>query len=371
MQEREITTSFSKNLKKQRRKHGLTQKALGDRLGYSAKAISKWESGALPPASLLPKLAAILQISIDSLFQSDALPTYYLGIDGGGTKTQFVLADGNGDVIRETVLGASNPNDVGIDNCLKLLGEGIEKICGNIATENISVFAGLAGCGLEQNRRAVEKFLSAYHFAVTNCGSDTQNAVAAALGAQDGIVVIAGTGSVTLCQCNGQLYKSGGYNYLFEEGGSGFCFGRDAITFALKAEERNHTDNALYRLVQKKCCKASVLDSLADFYVGGKALVASFAPLVFDAYRAGDRVAEQILSRNAATIAEQIEQSAERLDAASIPTVLVGGLANQSDLIEFVAAHLKDNSRFALSAYTGSQCKGALYLAGLKESKLC
>ena len=39
----------------------------------------------------------------------------YLAIDGGGTKTDFMLADGDGNILSRVILEATNPNDVGFD----------------------------------------------------------------------------------------------------------------------------------------------------------------------------------------------------------------------------------------------------------------
>ncbi len=41
---------------------------------------------------------------------------YLLGIDGGGTKTEFVLSHINGNEIARVVLGCSNPVNIGTEN---------------------------------------------------------------------------------------------------------------------------------------------------------------------------------------------------------------------------------------------------------------
>lgn len=54
---------------KQRKEKGLTQKQLGDILGVTDKAVSKWENGsAVPRIQLLPKLAEVLDCSQEELF---------------------------------------------------------------------------------------------------------------------------------------------------------------------------------------------------------------------------------------------------------------------------------------------------------------
>mgnify|MGYP003310406223 CR=1 FL=1 len=57
---------------------------------------------------------------------------YLVGIDVGGTKSDFLLCDENENEISRVILGAGNPNDIGIDECITLLGEGLDALCGNI-----------------------------------------------------------------------------------------------------------------------------------------------------------------------------------------------------------------------------------------------
>ena len=52
---------------------------------------------------------------------------YYLGIDGGGTKTEFILIDEQGNVLNRYLDKGSNPNDIGIENCVSVLRGGIER----------------------------------------------------------------------------------------------------------------------------------------------------------------------------------------------------------------------------------------------------
>jgi len=56
------------NIKRLRQNKGVTQEHLGDALGISSQAVSKWENeSALPDIFLLPKLADYFGISIDEL----------------------------------------------------------------------------------------------------------------------------------------------------------------------------------------------------------------------------------------------------------------------------------------------------------------
>ena len=60
--------SLGENIRKNRLALGLTQEALGEKLGMAAQTVSKWERDeSLPDASALPKLADTLGTTIDTL----------------------------------------------------------------------------------------------------------------------------------------------------------------------------------------------------------------------------------------------------------------------------------------------------------------
>lgn len=64
--------SISENIARFRKEKGWTQAELGDRLGVSNQAISKWESGmTMPDIMLLPALADIFGVYIDELFSRE------------------------------------------------------------------------------------------------------------------------------------------------------------------------------------------------------------------------------------------------------------------------------------------------------------
>ncbi len=74
-----------------RKKRGLTQEQLGDAVGVSAQAVSKWENGGTPDVTLLPILADKLGVTIDEIFgrsahdskpMSDTIKDYLSSIPG-------------------------------------------------------------------------------------------------------------------------------------------------------------------------------------------------------------------------------------------------------------------------------------------------
>lgn len=59
---------LSEQISALRKERGLTQEQLGQLLGVSAQAVSKWEKGGAPDVELLPSLADVLGVTIGALF---------------------------------------------------------------------------------------------------------------------------------------------------------------------------------------------------------------------------------------------------------------------------------------------------------------
>lgn len=293
---------------------------------------------------------------------------YYLGIDGGGTKTALVLADETGNTLAACTLGASNPNDIGLDATCALLQRGIDQVTEGYDRAQISCFAGIAGAATGDNAAKITDFLRTPGFARAACQSDLALSLAVCLGDADGIAVIMGTGSVIVGRCGGTLLRAGGYGYLFGDAGSGFALGQGAILAALQAEDGSGTPTLLHDLVANACKKECVTDALTDFYRGGKTEIARYAPSVFEAYEKGDAAATEILVRNVRAVASNIRAVGNRMGMDEIRVGLCGGLmAKGAVILPLLQDALQDDTRtYTLSVCKETPVQGALYLAGLR-----
>lgn len=361
---------FALNLKRARKAAGLTQKALAERIVYSEKSVSKWEKGAaVPPGALLPLLADALRVPIDSLFESAQSPAYYLGIDGGGTKTDFLLADEEGRTCGALTLEGCNPVDVGLEKTCDVLARGINEVTKGVALRKISAFAGIAGGITGGNREKIAAFLAGFPFARCANGSDAENALAAALGDTDGIVVILGTGDIAYTRVRGKQHRTGGFGYLFDPGGSGYAIGRDGILSAL-ADEQHGRASRLCRKIKAHYGTDDLCGSLSRLYDGGKALIASACPAVFSAANEGDAAAQRILDANMFAAASLIADASRFLDGQNVLAVLTGSVAAADGVTERIAAHLKTldgKKTYTLSVLKKRPVTGALINAGLKK----
>lgn len=363
---------FASVLKCRRTDLGMTQRELGEAMGYSEKTVSKWESGGvIAPSVVLPKLAAVLKTDINSFFSERADEVYYLGVDGGGTKTDFALSDSDGRVIAHVSLEGCNPNDVGLKNATDIISRGISLVCADIPTSKIYAFFGIAGGTTGDMCERISVFLDKFGFAAYGNGNDADNALSVALGEENGTVVIIGTGSVAFSRVDGVLHRRGGFGYLFEDGGSGFSIGRDALMHALTTEECG-SDTVLAECV-RKIADGNIIPYLSELYKGGKRKIASFAPAVFEAFRAHDPVAEEIINRNMAAIARLIESSPITDPLREKQRVyVVGGLVGELDIIlPFINHNLSCPEKYEITAVSTPPYVGALKLAERIKEKKC
>lgn len=293
---------------------------------------------------------------------------FYLGIDGGATKTKFAIADKSGKILKEITLGSSNPIDIGIERSVSVLKDGIEGVSEGIPYSEINLFAGISGGSSGDNQKKIERFLSGFGFNSYSNGSDSENILAAGLKGKDGVAVIMGTGSCALVSKDGKTYRIGGLGYLFDFAGSGYDIGAHGIAAALRYEDGTGEQTAIRNKILRRTGKDSVLESLGDFYSRGKAEIASYSPVVFEAYDEGDGVAESIIRNNMRHTAMLIHAAGKYFND-MVRVSLVGGLTKRFDVlkphIEEALKSYDDNKIYEFEILKNDVVYGALYKAGL------
>ena len=335
--------AFSENLKRLRKEAGLSRHTLSEMICYSEKSVEKWESAhATPPLSVICRLSEIFAVSLDSLIYADETDIeYYLGVDGGGTKTQFVLTDTSLNTLNTIEMASSNPNDIGMENCLSVLKKGVTQITQGIDRKKISAFFGIAGGGISgDNASVIKKMLSGLGLGTFDNGSDADNVIELTLGDQDGICIIMGTGLIGFAKKDQKLTRCAGWGYLIDSGGSGYNIGRDALEAVLSGID-GRQQSGILRTAFEDHLKKDVRDAIPEIYSGGKRFIASLAPLVFEAAKANDPIAISIIDKNAFAVAQVINTLQKGFDSQSVPVAICGGLGKHRDILEeLISKHL-------------------------------
>ena len=267
-----------------------------------------------------------------------------LAIDGGGTKTEVLLATTSGKVLAKKVYDGTNLNSVGIEKAFGTLETALMDFSG-IALENgmtlAGIYFGLAGGVNGNHQELVYSYFKNKYFRdipFSNAGDDLNSINVGVKNAPNGIAVIAGTGSNVMLKKDGVVLPNpqlSGWGYLFDNGASGFDFGRDAV-LAAKAEYNGTGKPTLITQMLETKLKSSVFDSLEEIYQKGPRFVAGLAPIVFDAYRAGDRVAGEIILKQIMNVANMINTGHEIIGKENDAKVgLVGGIfAHEKTIFE-------------------------------------
>lgn len=290
---------MAENIKRFRVKSGITQATLAESLNVSAQAISKWESGnSTPNIENLWLMADLFGVSVDSILGYPKKNNRLMvAVDGGGSKTEFVLFDEQGTVLDSCVSASTNPNTNGINNCINTIIDGINSL--TVSTDLVGIYVGGSGFSLNNNKKTIQKALKRqYPYAKVSCQSDLKNVFAVSNVKEDCIVAISGTGFSIVVKKGDAIEIKSGWGYLMSKYGSGYDIGRDALYAALEYAEGFGEYTVINELIEKNHNKTPH-EIFGKIYQEGASYIASFAPLVFEAFRYGDKKAKDILENNA------------------------------------------------------------------------
>ncbi len=252
----------------------------------------------------------------------------YAGIDGGQTSTIAVIADEHKKILGR---GGAGPCDhIGQASDSLRFARALENAIGLALidaklpadSEFAAVVAGISGYegaihGLAPQLRA--RRVSYVH--------DARIAHAGAFELRDGIVVIAGTGSVAYGRVKGRDVMVGGWGFLFGDEGSAFAIARDALASAMRAEDEERSGELADQA--RKYFELPSLRAIARaFYTDGidRKTLASFAKAVIVAAKAGEPDAGDVAVGAARALGTLAATCAGRLSVGGgIDVALSGG----------------------------------------------
>lgn len=266
-----------------------------------------------------------------------------LGIDGGGTSTVAVLSDETGQVLAKVVGGSSNPTAI---SRLQFESE-LAKIISKLKEQNENAFekveccfAGLSGVKELSFEKIAKSVIQQFYDDTVSIIIENDACIALFSGTlgMPGIVQIAGTGAITYClDSHNNSYRAGGWGYLFDDEGSGYDLGREALKAVVKSYDHRGTETVLTEKVLNHFQIDSVTKIVDCIYNDEhpRAIIAPLSRYVIEAAEEGDYVAQVILSRAAQQYILAIEACASqaRWDVRKeLPTVLAGGVFTNFNL---------------------------------------
>ena len=225
----------------------------------------------------------------------------FVGVDGGGTKTHAVVVDDSDQVLGECTTGPSNPLRVGITSAAAAIREAVERAC-NLAqvrrSDIIAAEVGLAGTRRKELRARMEDALKNLDIREIEVVSDADIALFGASGGEPGVVVIAGTGSIS-CGINarGRRVCAGGWGPIAGDEGGGAWIARRGLRAIAHAADGRGPESSLTTAACSYFHVSTADDLSTAIYAPTitNERIAGFARQVIEAAKAKDRVSRSIM----------------------------------------------------------------------------
>ncbi|HTC57853.1 MAG TPA: BadF/BadG/BcrA/BcrD ATPase family protein [Candidatus Sulfotelmatobacter sp.] len=291
---------------------------------------------------------------------------YYLGIDGGGSKTTCAVGD-ESSLLATFTAGPSNITRVGEAGAREALQEAIFGACraAKINPQQVRrACVGAAGAGRKDVASAVGKIVAEIIPGEIQVVGDMEIALTAAFGGGPGVIVIAGTGSIAYGRdAKGRTARSGGWGFAVSDEGSAYWIGRAAVSAVLRASDRvgddqteqNHAeqdqaeqDRAEQNRIRpagrlfRELKTAWSVDSLEQLARAANAN-ADFSvlfPAVLAAAGAGDVVAREVIAEASSELAQLAGLVLRRLfpgqrsaALSAVPMAIAGGVFRHATMI--------------------------------------
>ncbi|MBS1794120.1 MAG: ATPase [Acidobacteria bacterium] len=261
-------------------------------------------------------------------------PELYLGIDGGQSHTEAVIADRHGRVLARGTGGPSNHAEMpgGRERLRAAVTDsvGIALRAAGLASIDETVFAA-AHCGMTGGAIYKEEIIALILRAERlTVGHDAPTALYGATAGRPGVIVIAGTGSVVFGRREtGETARAGGLGYLFSDEGSGFWLAAEAIRLAIKEQDGLLPAAGILEIVLEFFERRAIRELTDDFYNGrvSRDEIAALARRVHEAAAAGNETLRRRIADGAGALAEGVAAVAAKLGFdAEFPVSGVGGM---------------------------------------------
>jgi glucosamine kinase len=253
--------------------------------------------------------------------------TFFVGVDGGGTRTRAVIIDDAGrEVGRAAGAGAvatASAPERAASAVIATVREAAETA--GVALPASVLWAGLAGAGAAEARDRVRTALAGGGLAErVVVGTDVEAAFHNAFPDEPGVLLIAGTGSIAWSRDGaGAVTRVGGWGRHLGDEGSGFWIGMEGLRAVVRAADTRSEETLLSKEILAGAGVPTVEGLVPWVETAEKGQVAALAPIVAAQADAGDAVAMRIVR---AAIDALVDHVTAACPAERPPVLLWGGL---------------------------------------------
>ena len=266
---------------------------------------------------------------------------FYIGIDGGGSKTKFLCFDRNGQQCGAADTTGTYCAQDGIEAVLARLKDGIDQ-CLPEKTTDVLIGFGMPAYGenRELDALAAQKICDTYSPMRVHIDNDAAIGWAGSLAMKPGISVVAGTGSIAYGRdASGKAERCGGWHEFFSDEGSGYWLGKQLLQLFSQQSDGRLGRTALYDLVRGELGLRDDLDIISlvnQRYARSRRDTAALQTILLEAARMGDVHAISCYGRASEELSKLIITVLKHLDFPKGEKVAVsyqGGLFSIPELI--------------------------------------
>lgn len=296
---------------------------------------------------------------------------YVIGVDGGGTKTEASAYDSTGKVIATAIKGFANllnNEEIALNNIISSIKEITEKL----GTEELNgVYLGIAGSEVGENSKIISDTIKRELKIDCVVMNDAEIALKAMLKGKDGILTIAGTGSVAFGINDNISLRCGGWGNLLGDEGSGYKISIDAIKRMIYEEENSIEKSELTKKIMEYLEINSVEEVTKFVYSSTKDEIASLTPIVARLGESGDEIAAEILVDEGRELAKTVENVYRKLGFNKCSVALVGGVIRKAKVLRNTFEdHLRENIVIEeIVDEEISPTMGAYYISKINEER--
>ena len=280
--------------------------------------------------------------------RSSFLKKVVIGVEGGGTKTFIALATLEGKILKLVKTGPSSPRNIGIKKATDNIAIAIKKVLKR-DKKIISTFIGLPAVAEEfkgkkkEIKRELFKKIPEIFKGKVEIGSDQEVAFRSGSDQEDGVLIIAGTGSV-VCGWKGKKQVNvSGWGWLADEG-SAFFIGQKTFQAIFKDLDGRGPKTLLTKLTFKELKLGRKEDLVNFIYSKNPTETVPLLSIICEkASKKGDRVAKRILIKAAQELVFGVNTVIKKLNFKSLkfPLVLVGGIFKSDIVVREIKKEIK------------------------------
>jgi N-acetylglucosamine kinase-like BadF-type ATPase len=258
---------------------------------------------------------------------------YYLAVDAGGSKTEFLLADEGRELGRArtgTIKRVNADEAITQKNLDDALAE-LERATGVTMDQVARTCVGTSGDTVPMVTDWLRQAFARHVAGALVLVGDVEIALDAVFYGGHGVVALAGTGSNVAARCrNGTIMTAGGWGPMLADQGSGHWIGMEGLRRGFLARDEERPTELLE--CARRLWHLPSMDSLIEYANTQPAAryASKFAPQVVACADRGDAVAVEILDQGGTDLAYLVGLLIERMrradsDAFTIPAVACAG----------------------------------------------